>query len=112
MIRKKVSFFFAVATCLLMFWAKNTRQLNLVVNSLTNITYESGNNTCDLLTSPNVSASIKCLILCQKILCQSLEFDTATNNCSLFYGRPELIEYDSLPGISLTYILSKGQFFV
>lgn len=109
MIRKKVSFFFAVTTfLLLLFWTKNTRQLNLVVNSLTNITYESdGNNTCNLLTSQNVSASIKCLILCQKILCQSLEFDAATNNCSLFYGRPELIEYDSLPGISLNYVLSK-----
>ena len=76
----------------------------LVLNNSQNISYQL-NNSCDILTS-SVSNEVRCLILCQTILCQRLDFNVNTNNCTLYYGRPDLIQHDSLPGLNITYILN------
>ena len=77
----------------------------LTINNTTNITYSYNSTNC-ILKSNLTGANIKCLILCQTISCQSLEFDAKTNSCSLYYGNPSLIQYDSLSDLNITYILS------
>ena len=67
------------------------------------------NSSCNLLnsSSSNVHNSLKCLIMCQQTQCESLLFDDSTNQCSLTGARPSLIQYETLPNLSLNYVLSK-----
>lgn len=72
-------------------------------------TYNLNDTTtsCNLLESPNVQNNIKCLILCQQTGCQTLQFDASTNNCTIVGAKPNLIQYETLQNITLTYILGK-----
>lgn len=65
------------------------------------------NNTvdCNIIQSQNVSESVRCLALCQSTLCKSLQFDASTKSCTLFGSDPSLIEFDSLIGLNISYVL-------
>lgn len=94
---------------LLSYCMRKTIQLTISVNNNSSslIVYELNSTTCNLLTNQNVTAQVRCLMLCQSILCKSLQFDMDTRNCTLYGGQPELIKYDSLPAMNLTYVLSE-----
>ena len=80
----------------------NSNVLNINEHYIINYTLNDSN--CSLLMSNNVQPEIKCLILCQTIKCKSLTIDS--DGCNLFYGRPDLIQYDSLPGLNkIIYVL-------
>jgi len=84
------------------------QNLNIELNSNQyNIGYNlsASNSSCNLLVSSNTPNDIKCLILCQMTLCKSLYFNVSTNSCTLNGSEPQLIKYDTLPGLNIEYIL-------
>lgn len=95
-------FWIAFFVCIL----RQNNQQTIIVNNSTLINYQHNSSNCNILTSQNVSAQMRCLILCQTILCESLKFDFDSKNCTLIGGQPQLIEYHSLPGMNLTYNLT------
>lgn len=76
---------------------------NFLVNSKYIFKYQ--NVSCDPLSSNRLSNGAKCIILCELIKCKKVSFDNISKNCSLFYGRPELIKFDFIPQLNLNYIL-------
>lgn len=82
---------------------------NVIVNSSINITYS---DTCLIENSSSVAADLRCIILCQKVLCQALNFEQATNSCNITYPQPNLIKYISLDNLNIRYFLSKISLFI
>ncbi len=86
---------------------KLSGQSNLfITNAGINITYNL-DSSCNLLFTATTTLSVKCLILCQTIMCQSLQYDQFSNTCTLVNGQPNRIVYDSLPDLSIVYKLGK-----
>lgn len=88
------------------------QKLSLNINNSSVIVYEANDkNGCNLLFSSYVDISIKCLVLCQTTRCGSLNFDKKANNCTIIDPMPNLIKYDSVPNLNLTYKLCKSCYF-
>lgn len=85
---------------------ERTIQQTIVVNNSTLLNYNLNNSTCNILTSQNVSAQIRCLILCQSVECKNVEYDQNSYNCTIYDAQPQLIKFDSLPDMNLTYSLT------
>ena len=85
---------------------EHSLEANIIINGAQNISYSQSSKTCNVLLQTNVSASLRCLMLCQSVQCKQVNFISYNSTCMLFESNPQLVKYDSLPSLSIVYNLS------
>lgn len=102
----KFSFLIYVVGLVWLMNGKLSFQQNLSINNgQFSLTYNM--ITCNLLNATNVPSSLKCLVLCQSVECQSVTIINGV--CNLTTNKPQLIQYSNISGLTINYTLGKFQ---